>query len=318
MTDASRYPAPTTQSTSQADDHDRSSGQKCGYVALMGLPNVGKSTLMNQILGTKVSIVSKRPQTTRFQVMGIHCVGDDQIIFMDTPGVFDPKSPFEKNILQAAWQAVHDCAVVALLVDAKEGLSPRTEGLLREIARRELRVVVVLNKIDLIPKTLLLSLAKSIYEMGCVEDIFMISALSGSGVKDFVAYCQKKLPEGPWCFQEDQLTNLPMRFMASELTREKLFTFLNKELPYDLMVETDRWEENATDIKVYQTIYVKRESQRGIILGNKGMGIKRIGQLSRHELQEMTGKAVHLFLHVKVDKLWHQKPHIFQLGHLFS
>jgi len=290
----------------------------CGHVALIGLPNAGKSTLLNTILGTKVSIVSHKPQTTRFQVIGVHIEDQDQIIFLDTPGLFQPKSPFEKNILQAAWQAIHECTIVALLVDAQEGFSPRMQNAIKTLEKREIKVVVLLNKIDLIAKPKLLASAQKFYDTNIVTDIFMISALNNDGVSDFVNYIRKKLPATPWLYEEDQVTNLPQRLMASEITREKLFRTLNQELPYELMVDTNEWEEYPDNsLKIYQTIYVKRDSQKAIVLGKAGKSIKRIGQMAREEISELLQKKVHLFLHVKVDKLWHEKPHIFNSGHGF-
>ncbi len=290
----------------------------CGHVALIGLPNAGKSTLLNTILGTKVSIVSRKPQTTRFQVIGIHIEENSQIIFLDTPGLFQAKSPFEKSILQTAWHAVHNCSFVALLVDVQEGFSSRMKQLISTLKERKVEIIVVLNKIDLIAKPKLLNIAKEFHETNIVKDIFMVSALNNDGVSDFVTYIRVRLPESPWIYEHDKITNLPQRLIASEITREKLFRTLNKELPYELMVDTARWEETLNkNIKIYQTIYVRRDSQKAIILGKNGQAIKKVGKMAREELTEMFQKKIHLFLHVKTDKIWHEKPHIFNSGHGF-
>lgn len=293
--------------------------QRCGHVALIGLPNAGKSTLMNAILGTKISIVSHKPQTTRFQVVGIHLAENDQIIFLDTPGMFQPGSPFEKNMLQAAWQAVYDCAVIVLLVDVKEGASRRLMQVIENLKEKKLKVVAVINKIDLVKKEVLLDLAQCLHKTGIVSDIFMISALKNDGVGDFVRFLRRQLPYGPWFYDEDQLTNLPEKIVASEITREKLFDTLNQEIPYDLMVETERWENHPDgSVKIYQNIYVKRDTQKAIILGRMGKNIKRVGEKSRLDIGEILQRPVHLFLHVKVDPKWHTKPHVFQEGHFFQ
>ncbi len=283
---------------------------RCGFVAILGAPNVGKSTLLNRIVGTKVSIVSPKVQTTRTRVLGIALEGDTQLIFIDTPGIFQPKRRLDRAMVAAAWGGAGDADHVILLVDAQRGLNPDTQAIIDRLKEQEGRKVdLVINKIDLIDKQKLLALTQKLSEQGVFDETFMVSATQGDGVKDLVAYLTAKMPAGPWLFPEDQISDMPMRLLAAEITREKLYLKLHQELPYATTVETETWEEKDDgSVRIEQTIYVERESQRSIVLGKGGKMIKSIGAESRHDLGDMLDTKVHLFLFVKVREKWGDDP----------
>lgn len=289
--------------------------QKCAFIALLGAPNAGKSTLLNQLVGSKVSIVSPKVQTTRSAITGIAIEGDAQLVFIDTPGIFSPnvKHTLERAMVQAAWNRVGECDILAVLVDAKKGIQEDTHLIIKGLNERKKTALLILNKIDIIEREKLLALASTLSQTGVFSEVFMVSALKGDGVEDVKRYIANHAPEGPWMYPEDQISTAPMRFVASEVTREKLFHRLHEELPYSITVETEQYEE-AKDgsIKIHQAIYVQRENHKKIVIGKNGANIKHIGQVARKELEFMLGCKVHLFLFVKVRENWVDNPAAYQ------
>ncbi len=284
---------------------DPSSKTRCGYVALLGTHNVGKSTLLNRLVGAKVSIVTPKVQTTRNRVLGIAINGGDQIIYVDTPGIFQPKKRLDRAMVAAAWDGAADADVVVLLADVKRGFDVNTGCIVAGLAGKN--VLLALNKIDLVKRETLLELAKTFNREGIFEETLMISALNGDGMDALLAAVRARLPTGPWLFPEDQLTDMPQRLMAAEVTREKAFLQLHQELPYAIDVETESWiEQDNSEVRVEQTIYVCRDSQKAIVLGKGGSRIKAIGSTARADLEKMFGCKLHLFLHVKVREHWHE------------
>jgi GTP-binding protein Era len=281
---------------------------RCGWVAVVGAPNAGKSTLVNALVGTKVSIVSPKVQTTRFRVLGIAMAAEAQIILIDTPGIFTPKRRLERAMVAAAWGGASDADVVCLLVDAERGWDDDARAIaarLKEVGRQ---AVLVLNKVDLVKRDTLLGLAATINAEGIFTDTFMISALTGSGVADLSRLLAARMPPGPWMFPEDQVSDLPQRLLAAEITREKAFRLLHQELPYSLAVDSEQWEEREDgSARLDQTIYVMRESQKAIVVGKGGRTIKAIGAAARADLEELLERRIHLFLHVKVKEDWTEK-----------
>ena len=293
---------------------------RCGFVALLGAPNAGKSTLMNFIMGTKVSIVTHKVQTTRTRVVGVLTNGDDQIVFVDTPGIFAPTRRLERAMVAAAWVGAADADKIVLLIDAERGLSDEVQLIIDGIKRVGKTVIIGLNKIDLIPHEKLLHLAEKLQEISILESIYMISALKGDGVNDLLSKLSAVLPHGPWLYPEDYLSDMNERLFASEITREKLFLTLHQELPYSLTVETEGWQERQDgSLKVDQVIYVERSGHKGIVLGKGGQQIKRIGAESRKELEHILDRRVHLFLFVKVREKWRDDPERYrEMGLDFS
>jgi GTP-binding protein Era len=285
------------------------SDTRCGFVAVIGAPNSGKSTLTNALVGAKVSIVTHKAQTTRGPVRGIALIGTSQVILVDTPGIFQPKRRLDRAMAQAAWERAGDADLVALVIDAQYGLDQALQLLLTHLPEVKRPAIAILNKIDLVTKPELLHQAAELAALGRFNQVFMISALTGDGVADLKAYLASAVPPGPWLFPEDQLTDASLRQTAAEITREKLFLRLHEELPYTLTVETADWKELADgSIRIEQTIYVERESQRKIVLGAKGRTIKEIGSSARAEIGEIAGVPVHLFLFVKVRERWADDP----------
>ncbi|MGH6947983.1 MAG: GTPase Era [Kiloniellales bacterium] len=284
--------------------------RRCGFVALVGAPNAGKSTLLNRLVGAKVSIVTPKVQTTRCRLRGIAVRGDTQIVFVDTPGIFAPKRRLERAMVQAAWAGIEDADQALLLVDAEaRAIGADTRLILDGLTDRRKTALLAINKIDLVPRARLLELAELYRQEPAIEAIFMISALSGDGVEDVERALATRLPEGPWHYPEDQLSDLPERLLAAEVTREKLFLNLHQELPYSLTVESESWEEfDDGSVRIEQTIYVLRERHRMICLGKGGAKIKAIREAAQKELQEMLGRRVHLFLFVKVRSNWLDDP----------
>ena len=282
---------------------------RSGFVALIGAPNAGKSTLMNQLVGAKVSIVSHKVQTTRAIVRGIAIHDRTQIVFIDTPGIFTPKRRLDRAMVTTAWGGAKDGDLVLVLIDAERGIRGDAEALLDSLAERHGRTILVINKIDQVKRDTLLALTAAIHAKAKFDETFMISALNGSGCKDLMDYLARTLPEGPWYYPEDQISDLPMRQLAAEITREKLFLRLHQELPYASHVETESWEEKKDgSVRIEQVIYVERDSQKKIVLGHKGETIKAIGQASRKEIAEILEQKVHLFLFVKVRENWGNDP----------
>lgn len=288
---------------------------RCGFIALLGKPNAGKSTLLNQLVGQKLAIVTPKAQTTRNRITGavMHEAGDvkTQMIFVDIPGVFMPKesAKFEKAMVNAAWSGSADADMVALLVDSSKPIDEEMEQILERVNALKKPTYLVLNKIDVIDKAKLLELTAQLNERCEFQETFMISALKGQGVDDLKASLAKQLPEGPLLYPEDQLTDMPMRLLASEITREKCFIRLDKELPYALTVETEKWEEREDgSVAVHQNIIVQREGQKGIVLGKGGSMLKTIGGDARRDMQRQFGCTVHTFLFVKVREGWKDNP----------
>ena len=282
---------------------------RCGFVALIGAPNVGKSTLVNALVGSKVTIVSKKVQTTRALIRGIVIEDNAQIILVDTPGIFAPKRRLDRAMVSTAWSGAHDADLVCVLLDAKAAIDEEADAILNKLATVKHPKILVLNKIDLIPREKLLALAQAANERMKFQSTFMISALSGDGVDDLRRTLAKDVPPGPFHYPEDQMSDAPMRQLAAEITREKIYQKLHQELPYQSTVETDKWEERKDkSVRIEQTIFVERESQRKIVLGKGGATIKAIGAESRKEIAEILGQPVHLFLFVKVRENWGDDP----------
>lgn len=289
--------------------------QRCGFVALLGAPNSGKSTLLNRLVGAKISIVTPKAQTTRTRVLGITVKGGTQLIFIDTPGVFAPKKRLDRAMVAAAWGGAKSADIVAVLVDASRPVGDDTRRIVEGLKQEGARAILILNKIDLIKREPLLTLADELNREGIFTDIFMVSALSGDGVADLIVYLSSRLPEGPWLYPEDQLSDMPKFLLAAEVTREQLYLQLQQELPYAAAVETESWtplEDGSARIE--QVIYVERESQKPIVIGKGGARIKSIGEAARLELERILGHRVHLFLRVKVLD-WSERPeHYRALG----
>ena len=282
---------------------------RCGFVALVGAPNAGKSTLVNALVGAKVSIVSRKAQTTRALVRGIAIEGASQIVLVDTPGVFTPKRRLDRAMVASALAGAKDADLNLLIVDARKGLDEEISALMRQLVESKAPKWLVLNKVDLAPRESLLALAKDFNEAQTFEETFMISALSGDGLDRLRARLAPAMPVSPWLYPEDQLSDAPLRLLAAEITREKLFERLHDELPYESTVETSLWE-NRKDgsARVEQTIYVAREGQKKIAIGEGGRTIKAIGQAAREEISEAADQKVHLFLFVKVRENWAEDP----------
>jgi GTP-binding protein Era len=296
---------------------------RCGFIAILGAPNVGKSTLLNRLVGTKVSIVSPKVQTTRRRILGITVRGPAQLVFVDTPGIFTPAPGrrLERAMVQTAWRSVGDTDRQVLVVDARRGLDRDTEMILAELNKSGRRLTLAINKLDLVKPPAMLPLIERLNQSGLFDRVFIVSALTGDGCEDLLNALAADLPPGPWLFPEDQLSDLSQRAMAAELTREKLFEQLHQELPYSLTVETENWAAAAdgSEIRIDQTIYVQRESQKAIVLGKGGRQIKAIGQAARAELEQMLGCRVHLFLFVKVRPKWLDDPERYsEMGLEFS
>jgi len=282
---------------------------RCGFVALIGAPNVGKSTLVNALVGSKVTIVSRKVQTTRALIRGIVIEDGAQIILVDTPGIFSPKRRLDRAMVSTAWSGAHDADLVCVLLDAKSGIDDEADAILKKVERVDHEKILVLNKIDLVAREKLLALAKAANERLAFAQTFMISALSGDGVSDLRHALADMVPAGPFLYPEDQMSDAPMRHLAAEITREKIYRQLHQELPYQSTVETDSWTERKDNsIRIEQTIFVERESQRKIVLGKGGATIKAIGAESRKEIAEITGVPVHLFLFVQVRENWGDDP----------
>ncbi|HVJ55810.1 MAG TPA: GTPase Era [Aliidongia sp.] len=278
---------------------------RCGYVAILGAPNAGKSTLLNRLVGAKVSIVSPKVQTTRTKVLGIQVKDQAQIIYVDTPGIFRPKRRLDRAMVAAAWTGASDADEVVVLVDALHGLDEDLRTIIANLKAQKRRAVLALNKVDAIKRDKLLGLAAALSAEGIFEPIFMISALTGDGVADLEAHLIQRLPLGPWLFPEDQLSDMPQRLLASEVTREQLYHQLHDELPYETTVETEAWEEfNDGSVKISQAIFVQRPTQKAIVLGKGGKRVKAISERARAELERMLERRVHLFLFVKVREGW--------------
>ena len=283
--------------------------RRCGFIALIGAPNVGKSTLINALVGTKVAIVSHKVQTTRTLLRGIAMAGDAQLIFIDTPGIFAPRRRLDRAMVAGAWSGAADADIVGALIDAQRGLEPEAAAVLERLGGLAQPKILIVNKIDLVEKPALLGLVKEASERASFAATFLISALTGDGVADLKSWLAANVPAGPWHYPEDQITDAPLRQLAAEITREKLYLRLHQELPYQSSVETTDWKElKDGSARIEQTIYVERESQRKIVLGKAGQTIRAIGAAARREIAEITEHPVHLFLFVKVREGWGDDP----------
>ena len=282
---------------------------RCGVIAVIGVPNAGKSTLVNQFVGAKVSIVTHKVQTTRSRIRGIAIVDAAQLVYVDTPGIFTPHRRLERAMVDAAWMGAADADMVVLVVDARRGATDEVIHIVDGLKDKARPAVLVLNKIDTVKREILLALAEELNAKGLFEEVFMISALNGDGVDDLQAHLASKMLPGPWLFPEDQLSDLPQRLLAAEVTREKAYLYLHQELPYALAVDTEDWQDfKDGSVRVAQVIYIERESQKGIVLGKDGQTIKRIRSEAQQELSEMLDQPVHLFIHVKVRENWVNDP----------
>jgi len=282
---------------------------RCGFVALIGAPNAGKSTLLNALVGSKVTIVSHKVQTTRALIRGIAVHEKSQLIFVDTPGIFSPKRRLDRAMVTTAWSGAHEADLVGVLIDARKGLEEENETILARLAEVKAPKLLILNKVDVVAKAALLALAQAANDKARFEATFMVSALSGDGVADLKRWLAERVPPGPWLYPPDQMSDAPMRQLAAEITREKLFARLHQELPYQATVETDVWKElRGGAVRIEQTIYVERDSQRKIVLGKGGATIKAIGEAARRELAEILDVKVHLFVFVKVREGWGDDP----------
>lgn len=291
-----------------------SSSTRAGFVAILGAPNAGKSTLLNQLIGQKVSIVSPKAQTTRIRTLGILSEGDTQISFIDTPGIFAAKNRLDQAMVKAAWHSLSDADAVLLLVDASSRKElERIEPIIAELKKREQSVILALNKTDAIDPGALLPLAAQLNETGIFSDIFMISALSGDGVEDMKKHLKKMMPESPWYYGEDQISDLPSQILAAEMTREQLYRQLQEELPYAAAVLPQSLEEKRDgSVVIRQIIIVAREGHRAIVLGKSGSRIKMIGEKARADIGRLFDRKVHLFLEVKLDEKWQDRPDFYQ------
>ena len=293
----------------EADRTVQQATTRCGFVALIGAPNVGKSTLINALVGSKVSIVTPKVQTTRTLIRGISIEGQSQLIFVDTPGIFSPRRRLDRAMVGSAWSSTQDADLVALLIDARKGLKEDDEAILRLLGDVRPQKVLVLNKVDLVAKPALLDLTHALNERAAFAATFMISALSGDGVADLKSWFAAQVPTGPWHYPEDQISDAPLRQLAAEITREKLYLRLHQEIPYQSTIVTEVWKElRGGAVRIEQTIYVDRESQRKIVLGKGGQAIKAIGAAARADIAAVIEQPVHLFLHVKVREGWADDP----------
>jgi GTP-binding protein Era len=287
--------------------------ERCGFVAVVGAPNAGKSTLVNALVGQKVAIVTPKAQTTRSRLMGIAIHGESEILLIDTPGIFTPKRRLDRAMVAAAWGGAQDADLIALVVDAKQGLTRGVGEMVDRLREHKEPKILVLNKIDLVKKEALLALAAELGGRAEFEEIFMVSAATGDGIADLKAALAARVPEGPWHFPEDQVSDATDRMLAAEVTREQLYHQLHAELPYESAIETEKFEERADGSAViHQQILVTRDSQKAIVLGKGGARIRAIGEAARQELSRLLGRKVHLYLHVKVNPKWEEDRSLYR------
>lgn len=299
------------------------SDTRCGFVALIGEPNAGKSTLTNAMVGAKVSIVTHKVQTTRARIRGVAIEGDAQLVFVDTPGLFRPRRHLDRAMVAAAWSGASDADIVVLMVEAHRGMTEGVEAILSGLAERDgnnQKIVLAINKIDRVSSEVLLGLSAKLNEVMNFDATFMISAEKGHGLSDLREWLSAELPKGPWLYPEDQIADLPMRMIAAEITREKLTLRLHQELPYQLTVETENWEDRKDGTtRIDQIIYVMRDGHKGIVLGHGGETVKAVSKASRAEIGEFLGRTVHLFLQIKVRPKWLEEPERYrEMGLDFS
>lgn len=286
---------------------------RCGFIAVVGAPNAGKSTFVNHMVGAHVAIVTPKVQTTRNKILGIALHNNSQLVFIDTPGVFNAKERFEKAMVKAALGSANDADIIMLIVDAYKGICDNTKMVIEALKDRNAHKIVVINKIDKVDKTLLPKLAESIFAMDEFQACFMISASKSKGTEDVKSYLAQHVPCDSWHYPEEQISDAPMRQIAAEITRESLFMRLKQELPYSVAVDTESWEEKSDgSIKISQVVYVRTEGQKKIVIGDKGAMLRDIGKSARHKLRELTGRGVHLFLFVKVAEKWKDNKEFFE------
>jgi GTP-binding protein Era len=286
---------------------------RAGFVAVIGAPNAGKSTLVNALVGQKVAIVSAKPQTTRARLMGIAIHGSAQILLVDTPGIFDPRRRLDRAMVAAAWTGAGDADLVLLVVDSAAGLTAEVERIVGSLAKREQPLWIALNKIDLVKKASLLALSAELASRLDPARVFMIGAAQGEGVSDLKEALAEAMPEGPWLYPEDEVSDATDRMIANELTREQIFQQLHQELPYASAVETEKWEDRPDgSTAIHQQILVERDSQKAIVIGKSGSRLKQIGQAAREAIAAHLGRRVHLFLHVKVNPRWDEDRSIYR------
>lgn len=298
----------------EQQEHDlaKTEDTRCGFIAVIGAPNAGKSTLVNALVGAKVSIVSPKAQTTRTIVRGIAMYGQSQVIYVDTPGIFAAKQRLERAMVAAAWSGASEAEGIMFVVDAARTLDGDSERILGQLGQSGRKAMLVLNKVDIADKAKMLDLTRRLTETNLFSDVFMVSALTGDGLNRVKEHIAQLVPQGPWMFPEDDISDMPGRLLAAEITREQLFMQLNQELPYSCAVETERWEDRKDgSTKVDQIIYVSREGHKAIVLGEAGKRIKSIGAKARAELETLLDRKVHLFLHVKVKENWREDRGLF-------
>ncbi|WP_380877996.1 GTPase Era [Sphingomonas sp. DBB INV C78] len=287
--------------------------ERCGLVAVVGAPNAGKSTLVNALVGQKVAIVSPKAQTTRVRLMGLAIEGQSQILLVDTPGIFEARRRLDRAMVSAAWGGTTDADLIALVIDAKAGMKAKIDTLVETLKDRREPKIVILNKVDVTAKEKLLELAVKLQEALNPEEIFMVSASTGDGIADLKKHLAKRVPEGPWHFPEDQVSDATDRMLAAEVTREQLYLQLHAELPYDSAIETEKYEERKDgSVVIHQQILVARDTQRAIVLGKRGARLKEIGSRAREELAQILDRKVHLFLHVKVKPGWEEDRSLYR------
>ena len=293
-------------------DAEPDGGRRCGFVAVIGAPNAGKSTLTNRLVGAKVSIVTAKAQTTRYRVSGVAVDGPAQLVYVDTPGIFEPRRRLDRAMVAAAWTGAADADIRLLLIDARKGLDEEAGRILTALAATPAHCVLALNKIDLVRRDRTLALSRDANEVCAFEATFMISAATGDGVSDLSARLAAMVPPGPWLYPEDQLSDMNDRLFAAEITREKLFERLHQELPYALTVETEDWQGfDDGSVRIAQTVFVERDSQKGIVLGRQGTRIKSVREQAAAELESILERKVHLFIFVKVRQKWGDDPERF-------
>jgi GTP-binding protein Era len=289
---------------------------RAGFVALIGAPNAGKSTLMNRLVGAKVSIVTHKVQTTRFPIRGVMMRGDSQVVLVDTPGIFAPKRRLDRAMVKSAWEGAGDADAIVHLIDARhwtgQGDKTEDEAIIARLKELGVKAILALNKIDLVERSLLLAATRALFDTGVYSDVLMVSGLKGDGVDELADMLASRMPQSPFLFPEDQAADIPSRLIAAEVTREKLMLRLHQEIPYQLTVETETWEQHGNGaVRIEQMIHVSREGHRAIVLGKGGQTIKDIGMASRKELTEILGRPVHLFLRVKVSERWQENRERF-------
>ncbi|MEO9469243.1 GTPase Era [Parasphingorhabdus sp.] len=287
--------------------------EKCGVVALIGAPNAGKSTIINALIGQKVAITSSKPQTTRTRLLGIAIEDKTQLLLVDTPGIFEPRRRLDRAMVSAAWEGAEDADVIVLLVDARAGLGPKVTSIVDRIQHRKEKKILVLNKVDIAAKDKLLNHASKLNELAEFDETFFVSAKTGDGLPELLEYLVAAMPEGPWHFPEDQVSDVSERLLAAEITREQVFRQLHAELPYAIAIAMEQYKDRPDgSLEIHQQILVEKPTQRAIVLGKGGHQIKEIGAKARAELSEILGRKVHLYLHVKVSANWDEDKSLYQ------